>query len=79
VPALTTTSGIALHDQKKLDEAIAAYHKAIEIDPKDAWLETSAAFMRDLRDYDEASCASARPTNWIERPRVTSISATPCA
>ncbi len=29
--------GNALHDQKKLDEAVAAFRKAIDLDPKLAW------------------------------------------
>ncbi len=33
-PSPTTTSARVLRDQKKLDEAIAAYRKAIELDPK---------------------------------------------
>ena len=36
-PALTATSATPFIEQDKLDEAIAAYRKAIELDPKLAW------------------------------------------
>ena len=46
-----------LHDQGKLDEAIAVFRKAIEIDPKsaDAQDNLGVALLNDLKDYEKAA------------------------
>ena len=46
-----------LRDQGKLDEAIAVFRKAIEIDPKsaDAQDNLGVALLNDLKDYDKAA------------------------
>ncbi len=46
-----------LHDQGKLDEAIAVLRKAVEIDPKSAEAQDNlgAALRNDLKDYEKAA------------------------
>jgi len=47
--------GLALDSQKKYDEAIAKYQKAIEFDPKDAFAYNGWGFsLKNQKKYDEA-------------------------
>src|SRR5439155_590671 len=47
--------GVALRDQKKLDEAIACYHNAIELDPKSAFAHNNLGnSLRSQKKVDDA-------------------------
>ena len=69
-----------MSDQRKLDEAIAAYRKAIELDPKYARAHCNLGnALRKQGKLDEAIAASARPSNSTRRCAVpTTTSASLC-
>ena len=68
-PPLTSFLGIVLRDQKKLDEAIAAYRKAIDLDPKyaDAHMQPRQRPARPEEAGRGHRRLSARPSN---RPEI---------
>src|SRR5262249_43354542 len=66
-----TNLGNALREQGKLDEAIAGYRKAIELDPKSSWAYSNlGAALRDQKKLDEAMAAYRKAIELDPTPEI---------